>query len=146
MLRKFAPMLVVAFAASASQVGAHAASLPAVAAAESGLGEPAAGANEIESGDVIVFWNLTGINTILATPLGPTAAPLGSRAMAMVHVAMADAIASIHPVYEPYAVRVRGHRHADKVAAAASAAYGVLVRLFPASQAQLDAALAESLA
>ena len=64
----------------------------------------------------------------------------------MMHVAMADAVTSIHPRYKPYAIRITGHRNANKIAAAASAAYGVLVRLFPARQAQLDAALAESLA
>ena len=49
----------------------------------------------------------------------------------MMHVAMADAVTSIHPRYKPYAIRVTGHRDANKIAAAASAAYGVLVRLFP---------------
>jgi PAP2 superfamily len=99
-----------------------------------------------ESDQIVTFWNLTGINTILATPLGPRGAPLASRAMAMMHVAMADAVFSIDPKYEPYAVRITGHRNANKSAAAAAAAYGVLVRLFPAQQAALDAALAQSLA
>ena len=62
------------------------------------------------------------------------------------HVAMADAVTSIHPSYKPYAVRITGHRDSDEVAAAASAAHGVLVRLFPASLQPLDDALAESLA
>ena len=65
--------------------------------------------------------------------------------MAMMHVAMADAVFSIHPVYKPYAVRLRGHGSADQLAAAAAAAHGVLVRLFPREQAALDAALANSL-
>ena len=98
------------------------------------------------SGETVRFWNSIGIETILATPLGPRGAPLGSRAMAMLHVAMADAVTSIHPKYKPYAIRIRGHRNANPIAAAASAAHGVLVRLFPERQAQLDAALAESLA
>ena len=98
------------------------------------------------TGQWVAFWNETGIDTILATPLGPRGAPLGSRAMAMMHVAMADAVTSIHPTHRPYAIRIRGQRTANKVAAVASAAHGVLVRLFPGRQAQLDAALAESLA
>ena len=126
MTRRFATIIVVALAAIALPAGPYA-------------------AKGTESGETVVFWNLIGINTILATPLGPRAAPLGSRAMAMMHVAMADAVASIHPTYKPYAVRVTGHRGSNKVAAAASAAYGVLVRLFPARQLQLDAAFAESL-
>jgi hypothetical protein len=102
--------------------------------------------NSGRAGDTVTFWNATGIDTVLATPLGPRGAPLGSRAMAMMHVAMADAVTSIHPSYKAYAVRIRGQRNANESAAAASAAYGVLVRLFPARQPQLDAALAESLA
>ena len=110
------------------------------------FGLEAHAANSEQKGDTVTFWNATGIDTVLATPLGPRGAPLGSRAMAMMHVAMADAVTSIHPSYKPYAIRIRGHRNANEIAAAASAAYGVLVRLFPARQAQLDAALAESLA
>src|SRR5262249_8072045 len=69
-----------------------------------------------------------------------------SRVMAMVHVAMADAVTSIHPVYKPYAIRLVGHGNADQTAAASAAAYGVLVRLFPSLQSSLEAALAQSLA
>ena len=98
-------------------------------------------------GRTVIEWNLTGVTTFLqvAPTLGPRSAPLGSRAMAMMHVAMADAVFSIHPVYKPYAVRLRGHGSADQVAAAAAAAHGVLVRLFPSEQVALDAALANSL-
>src|SRR5687768_522706 len=57
------------------------------------------------TGETVTFWNATGIDTVLATPLGPRGAPLGSRAMAMMHVAMADAVTSIHPRHKPYAIR-----------------------------------------
>ena len=98
--------------------------------------------------DTVTFWNDTAINTIrTAGPsLGPLAAMLGSRAMAMMHVAMADAVTSIHPAYKPYAIRLEGHGSADPIAAASSAAYGVLVRLFPAQQSALETALAQALA
>ena len=144
MTRSFAAMLVVVLATVALEAGPEAAGQTPFPALKSSSGE--AVVRKTESGNTVTFWNLIGINTILATPLGPRAAPLGSRAMAIMHVAMADAVASIHPTYKPYAVRVTGHGSSDEVAAAASAAYGVLVRLFPASQPQLDAALAESLA
>lgn len=143
MTRRFATILVVVLATVALQAGPYAASPAPPTASDSSFEEPVTRGSE--SGETVGFWNLIGINTILATPLGPRAAPLGSRAMAMMHVAMADAVASIYPTHKPYAVRVTGHRGSDKVAAAASAAYGVLVRLFPASQLQLDAAFAESL-
>src|SRR5262244_1629284 len=98
-------------------------------------------------GRTVIDWNLTGVTTFLhvAPTLGPRSAPLGSRALAMMHVAMADAVFSIHPVYKPYGVWLRGHGSADQLAAAATAAHGVLVRLFPSEQAALDAALADSL-
>src|SRR5688572_7096303 len=71
--------------------------------------------NSEGKGDTVMFWNATGIDTVLATPLGPRGAPLGSRAMAMMHVAMADAVTSIHPRYKPYAIRIRGHRNANEI-------------------------------
>src|SRR5262249_53571567 len=99
-------------------------------------------------GDTVLFWNLTATNAVrTAGPsLGALAPTRGSRAMAMVHVAMADAVTSIHPVYKPYAIRLTGHGNADQIAAASAAAYGVLVRLFPSQQSSLDAAFAQSLA
>ena len=139
MKRSFAAMLVVGVATIAFGLEAHAAG-PALPMAASPT------QNSGQTGETVTFWNATGIDTVLATPLGPRGAPLGSRAMAMMHVAMADAVTSIHPDYKPYAIRITGHRNAHEIAAAASAAYGVLVRLFPARLAQLDAALALSLA
>jgi hypothetical protein len=100
-------------------------------------------------GDTVLFWNVTATNAVrTAGPsLGALAPTRGSRAMAMVHVAMADAVTSIHPVYKPYAIRLVGHGSADQIAAASAAAYGVLVRLFPSQKSSLlDAALAQSLA
>ena len=104
-------------------------------------------AHPVPDGRTVIDWNLTGVTTFLqvAPTLGPRSAALGSRAMAMMHVAMADAVFSIHPVYKPYAVWVRGHGSGDQLAAAAAAAHGVLVRLFPTEQVALDAALANSL-
>lgn len=105
------------------------------------------GHHSVRDGRTVIDWNLTGVTTFLqvAPTLGPRSATLGSRAMAMMHVAMADAVFSIHPVYKPYAVWLRGHGSADQLAAAAAAAHGVLVHLFPSEQAALDAALANSL-
>ena len=68
------------------------------------------------------------------------------RTLAMVHVAMFDALNSVTPLYHPYAVSLPGAGGASPEAAAAAAAYGVLIRLLPAKQVDLDAALALSLA
>ena len=106
MTRKFATILVVVLATIALQAGPYAASRAPSTDANSSFEEPVA--KGTESGETVGFWNLIGINTILATPLGPRAAPLGSRAMAMMHVAMADAVASIHPTLQ--AIRSASHR------------------------------------
>ena len=69
-----------------------------------------------------------------------------TRALAMVHIAMFDAINATHPRYRPYLRLRRPPPDASAEAAAASAAHGVLVRLFPGQAAVLEAALAVSLA
>ena len=72
--------------------------------------------------------------------------PGNIRTIAMVHIAMFDALNSVTPLYHPYAVSLPGAGGASPEAAAAAAAYGVLLRLLPAKQGDLDAALALSLA
>src|SRR4029434_254606 len=69
-----------------------------------------------------------------------------SRDMAMVHAAMFDAMNAIRPYYTPAMVSIRAKGYASREAAAAHAAHHVLVALFPAQQADLDAKLAASLA
>ena len=65
----------------------------------------------------------------------------GHRAFAMMHLAMHDALNSITPVYQRYAYR--GERTAaDPTAAAAQAAYEVLVAQYPDVKPRLDAELA----
>lgn len=85
--------------------------------------------------DVISQWN----EQVLA--LGGA-----SRTLAMVQVAMFDAINAIEPRYWPYLQLPAAPAGALPEAAAASAAYGVLARLFPARVAELNIALASSLA
>src|SRR5829696_8047760 len=85
--------------------------------------------------DVISQWN----EQVLA--LGGA-----SRTLAMVQVAMFDAINAIQPRYRPYLDLPAPPDGALPEAAAASAAYGVLVRLLPARVADLNLTLASSLA
>lgn len=68
------------------------------------------------------------------------------RTLAMVHIAMFDAINATHPLYRPYLRLPTPPLNSSAEAAAASAAHGVLVRLFPAQNSAFDAALALSLA
>src|SRR5262245_26484408 len=67
-----------------------------------------------------------------------------SRVLAMVHVAMHDAVNGADPQYETYASYLIDRR-AHPEAAAAGAAHRVLAGLFPAQQDRWDAALADSL-
>jgi hypothetical protein len=63
-----------------------------------------------------------------------------------VTVAMFDAVNSIDRGYKPFAVKMKAPVGASQDAAAASAAHDVLVHYFPAQTADLDSALANSLA
>jgi hypothetical protein len=94
------------------------------------------------TGDVILHWNEIIRETLIEQP-PPRFAP---RDLAVVHVAMFDAVNSIDESYEPYIVDVRASRSASKEAAAAQAAHDVMVALFPSRQAVFDEALAEDLA
>ena len=72
--------------------------------------------------------------------------PQIQRTLAMVHVAMFDAMNAIDPQYAPYLTLPAPPVGTNAQAAAAAAGYGVLVRLMPGEQATLSAGLARSLA
>jgi len=93
--------------------------------------------------DVVTDWNNETLNAIRATRTPP---PPATRALAMTHVAIFDAINGIARVYEPYAIDRPSPPGASPEAAAATAAYIVLADVFPARQAELQARLAASLA
>jgi hypothetical protein len=65
--------------------------------------------------------------------------------MALVHVAMFDAVNAIDRTYEPYHARVPASSGASLEAAAAQAAHDTLVALYPTLQAVFDEALAGNL-
>ena len=87
--------------------------------------------------DVIVDWNQQVITS---------GGPQIQRTLAMVHLAMFDAVNAIEPRYSPYLALPAPPPGASPEAAAAAAARGVLVRLFPAQQGALDNLLVTSLA
>jgi hypothetical protein len=66
---------------------------------------------------------------------------LNARAMAMLHVAMFEAVNAIERRYAPYKLNLAADRNASKEAAAAAAGHGILLALYPDQQAGLDAAL-----
>jgi membrane-associated phospholipid phosphatase len=92
--------------------------------------------------DVVTDWNLTTVQVVAAAGLNPQRQ---HRAAAMVHAAVHDAVNSVAPRYHVYAVRIRPSGDASMEAAAAQAAYGVLIRLLPSQAATLDAARSSSL-
>lgn len=93
------------------------------------------------SNAVIISWN----NTAFETMQGPTYNPLlASRILAMVHLAMHDALNNIAPSYDTYAYH-REEKRADPIAAASAAAHAVLVGSFPDKKQFLDSALNQAL-
>ena len=70
---------------------------------------------------------------------------MGTRHQVMVHIAMHDALNAIRPRFDQYAYFGRS-TGANPIAAAAKAAHDVLVAVYPAQQATLDAELATWLA
>lgn len=98
-----------------------------------------------QSLDTVVTWNrqmLTSIHTPGANP----ATVFQTRPLAIVSVAVFDAVNSFDRLYRPYVTLVTVPSGASRDAAVAQAAHDALVALLPTQKAALDAALAASLA
>jgi hypothetical protein len=95
------------------------------------------------AGDVVIQWNNVLLDAIRTSSTPP---PLASRALAMTHASIYDAVNAIDRTHEAYLVNTVALPGASPVAAAAAAAHQVLVTLFPALTTTFDAALANSLA
>ena len=93
--------------------------------------------------DVITDWNAKAEAIGLEKRLQP---PPNARGMAMMHVAMFEAVNAVTPRYASYRLKLVADPGASPDAAAAVAAHGVLVGLFPDQQASLDTTLKASLA
>ncbi|WP_213290472.1 vanadium-dependent haloperoxidase [Bradyrhizobium sp. sGM-13] len=94
-------------------------------------------------GDVIMDWNAKA--DAIAVEKQMANAP-NARGQAMLHVAMFEAVNAIDRRYASYKLNLSADRAASREAAAAAAAYDVLLALHPDKKADLDAALAGSLA
>ncbi len=101
-------------------------------------------------------WNLIAINAtgLDHTPVGPGEARVfgeqlgpgrASRAMAIVHIAIFDAVNAIVGQYQSYTGLSRFRPRCSMEAAVAQAAHDTLVALYPSQQASFDARLAEDL-
>ena len=67
-----------------------------------------------------------------------------TRGLAMMHVAMFEAVNAIERRYKPYKLDLPADKTASKEAAAAAAAHGVLIALYPDEKPKLDDALKRS--
>ena len=90
-------------------------------------------------GDTVTDWNVHAVNALVGTAgQSPTVSTVH---LAMVHGAVYDAVNSIDERYEPYLVEVRARDWYSKDAAAATAAYRVLLGIVPGAAGHAGAAL-----
>jgi hypothetical protein len=94
-------------------------------------------------GDVVTDWNNAALDAIRADRTAP---PIASRSLAIVHVAIYDAVNGIARTHEPYLVPSAVSSSASRVAAASAAAHQTLVSLFPNHTSTFDALHAATLA
>jgi PAP2 superfamily len=92
--------------------------------------------------DVITDWNENAVTFVTPRMVPPAA----QRAVAMVQVAMFDAVNSIERRYRPYLVQLPAPPTASKEAAAAAAAGVVLASLLPQTDGQVKDAMVSYLA
>ena len=93
--------------------------------------------------DVVVDWNNAALDVIRAAKTPP---PVASRALALLHASIFDAVNGISRHYEPYLVPSDVPAGALPEAAASAAGHQVLVALFPGAAARFDALHAQILA
>lgn len=98
---------------------------------------------ELLSSDAVLQWNAIALDAIRTDRTAP---PLAARDLAILHVAIYDAVNSIDRQYAPYVSYVDVHPRASKEAAVAAAAHDALVALFPSQQTTIDTKYTEALA
>jgi hypothetical protein len=92
---------------------------------------------------MVLEWNEIALAAFRTASTPP---PIASRALAIVHTAVYDAVNAIERTHEPFAVDALAAPSTSPEAAVAAAAHAALVSLLPAQQATFDAALVASLA
>ena len=94
------------------------------------------------SADTVTEWNQTSIDVLKAANV---AGNPWSRSMAMVHVAIADAVNTVQNRYTRFALTIPMAPNASADAAVAAAARGILIQVYPAQKAKVEEAYAASL-
>lgn len=95
----------------------------------------ALGIGSTAEADVVTEWNTAALNAIRAARTPP---PRASRALAILHASIYDAVNGISRTHEAYFVESAVPSSASKEAAASAAAHKVLVTLFPANALSFD--------
>lgn len=98
---------------------------------------------QLLAADMVLQWNDVLLQAIRNDRTAP---PLAARQMAIMHVAVYDAVNSIDRRHAPYLVQLDVHPRTSPEAAAAAAAASTLMALFPAQQAEFQTQLTEALA
>src|SRR5262245_9812723 len=93
--------------------------------------------------DVIMDWTAHSDAIVAEQQIRPTA---HARTQTLLHIAMFEAVNAIERRYAPYRLNLGADRSTSKEAAAASAAYEVLIAVYPDQKATLDEMLSRSLA
>jgi hypothetical protein len=95
------------------------------------------------TGELVLRWNEVALGAIRAESTPP---PVASRDLAILHVAVYDAVTAVRPMHRPFRVASALAGPTSAEAAAAVAAHRVLVELFPRQVEAFDAALDDALA
>ena len=106
-------------------------------------GQTATTALTVSRGDVVIDENATLLDAIRINSSAPTVA---SRQLAMVMVAVYDAVNAVTKTAQPYMVQLKAQPNTSAAAASAAAAETVLSSLFPKQTATFAAMLQEDLA
>ena len=101
------------------------------------------GISSLTTADVIIDWNERAVAAGYTARVTPGAS---ARNIAMVHIAMFEALNSIEPRYTPYRKQLTVAPGASRDAAAAAAAHHILVREYPDQAKEFDKALEAALA
>lgn len=107
------------------------------------LGTSVAGAPAVSAADVVTDYAATAVAIGVEKQL--TNARL-TRGLAMMHVAMFEAVNAIDGRYTPYKLELMADKGASREAAATAAAHEVLISLFPDEKSTLEQKLRASLA
>ncbi|MCL4198505.1 MAG: vanadium-dependent haloperoxidase [Phycisphaerales bacterium] len=92
--------------------------------------------------DMVIDWNKAALNAIRTGRSNP---PMATRGLAMMHTAMYDCVNAIDRAHEPFFVDANPPIGTSREAACATAAYEVLVHLYPNQIDYFDFVLYESL-